>query len=144
MNEGSKAEAVRRIIAYYREFQLTLEWVAADALSCDPALAAAEFASLYMPAERVCGSSAADECGLSVEQGVFAFVLISAAALADRRRRTLWGRVRSKFAPAAGTADSRHIAMVNQASRLLADEPSRDKMAAFADLYAKQLEQYSN
>jgi hypothetical protein len=144
MDDVSKAEALHRIIAYDREFQLTLERVAADALSCDSMLAAAEFASLYMPAERVCGAKAADECGLSVEQGVYAFVLISAAALADRRQRTIWGRVRTKFAPTAGTEDSRHIAMVNQASRLLADEPSRDKMAAFANLYAKLLEQYSN
>src|SRR5438094_2739814 len=46
-----------------------------------------QFSSLYSPAEIVSGISAAEDAGLSVEQGVICFVMLSAAIEAELQKR---------------------------------------------------------
>src|SRR5262249_61343646 len=70
-------------------FQKLLREVAANALGAlhrDPLIAHTEFSSLYSPAEIVSGISAAEDAGLSVEQGVICFVMLSAAIEAELQK----------------------------------------------------------
>jgi TPR repeat protein len=71
-------------------FQKLLREVAANApgaLQSDPLIADTEFSSLYSPAEIVSGISAAEGAGLSVEQGVVCFVMLSAAIEAELQKQ---------------------------------------------------------
>jgi hypothetical protein len=70
-------------------FKKLLQEVAANApgaLHHDPLIASTEFSSLYSPAEIVSAISAAEHAGLSVEQGVICFVMLSAAIEAELQK----------------------------------------------------------
>lgn len=130
------------IVAYFTEFRQGLERVGANSLHSDPLIAAAEFASLYTPEEIISGAMAAKSVGLSVTQGVAAFVLISAAVYAERERSSSFlGRFISKRPPKPGTPGHRHVSMSNYVLDKLLEgvEPDPDFWSKFADKYAETL-----
>jgi TPR repeat protein len=108
---------LRDSIAFARAFQKLLREVAANApgaLHRDPLIASAQFSSLYSPAEIVSGISAAEAAGLSVEQGVICFVMLSAATEAELQKRSgLLERLKTKLTPRQGARANTHSVMFN-------------------------------
>jgi TPR repeat protein len=104
--EEEKPLELREDIEFARAFQKLLREVAANApgaLNRDPVIASTEFSSLYSPAEIVSGISAAEDAGLSVEQGVICFVMLYAAIEAELQKRGgLLHRLRTKLTPRQG------------------------------------------
>jgi hypothetical protein len=87
---------------------------APGALHRDPVIASTEFSSLYSQAEIVSGISAAEDAGLSVEQGVICFVMLSAALEAElQKRRGLLQRLKTKLTPRQGARAHTHAVMFN-------------------------------
>src|SRR5262249_33839461 len=90
-------------IEFAGAFQKLLREVAASApgaLHRDPLGAGTELSSLYSQAEMVSGISAAEDAGLSVEQGVICFVMLSAAIEAALQKQAgLLQRLKMKLTP---------------------------------------------
>jgi TPR repeat protein len=83
-------------------FQKLLREVAANAPG-------AEFSSLYSPAEIVSGISVAQDAGLSVEQGVICFVMLSAAIEAELQKHSgILQRLKTKLTPREGARAHTH------------------------------------
>jgi len=98
-------------------FQKLLREVAANALGAlhrDPLIAHTEFSSLYSPAEIVSGISAAEDAGLSVEQGVICFVMLSAAIEAELQKHGgILQRLKAKLTPRQGARARTHSVVFN-------------------------------
>jgi TPR repeat protein len=98
-------------------FQKLLREVATNApgaLHSDPLIASTEFSSLYSPAEIVSGISAAEDAGLSVEQGVICFVMLSAAIEAELQKHGgILQRLKTKLTPRQGARAHTHTVMFN-------------------------------
>ena len=98
-------------------FQKLLREVAANApgaLHRDPLIARTEFSSLYSPAEIVSGISAAEDAGLSVEQGVICFVMLSAAIEAELQKHGgILQRLKTKLTPRQGARAHTHSVLFN-------------------------------
>jgi len=113
--EEEKPLELREDIEFARAFQKLLREVAANApgaLNRDPVIASTEFSSLYSPAEIVSGISAAEDAGLSVEQGVICFVMLYAAMEAELQKRGgLFHRLRTKLTPRQGARAHTHSIM---------------------------------
>ena len=113
--EEEKPLELREDIEFARAFQKLLREVAANApgaLNRDPVIASTEFSSLYSPAEIVSGISAAEDAGLSVEQGVICFVMLYAAMEAELQKRGgLLHRLRTKLTPRQGARAHTHSIM---------------------------------
>jgi hypothetical protein len=104
-------------IEFAGKFQKLLREIAENApgtVHRDPFIASTEFSSLYLPAEIVSGISAAEDVGLSVEQGVICFVMLSAAIEAELRKRAgLLQRLKTKLTPRQGARAHAHSVMFN-------------------------------
>jgi TPR repeat protein len=104
-------------IEFAGAFQKLLREVAATApgaLDRDPVIANTEFSSLYSQAEIVSGISAAEDAGLSVEQGVICFVMLSAAMEAElQKRRGLLQRLKTRLTPRQEARAHTHSVMFN-------------------------------
>ena len=104
-------------IEFAGAFQKLLREVAASApgaLHRDPVSASTEFSSLYSQAEIVSGISAAEDAGLSVEQGVICFVMLSAAIEAALQKQAgLLQRLKMKLTPGQGARARTHSVMFN-------------------------------
>ena len=115
--EEEKPLELRGDIEFAGAFQKLLREVAANApgaLHRDPVIASTEFSSLYSPAEIVSGISAAEDTGLSVEQGVICFVMLSAAIEAELQKRGgLLQRLKTKLTPRQGARAHTHSVMFN-------------------------------
>ena len=113
--EQEKSLGLRGDIEFAGAFQKLLREVAANApgaLNRDPVIASTEFSSLYSLAEIVSGISAAEDAGLSVEQGVICFVMLYAAMEAELRKRGgLLHRLRTKLTPRQGARAHTHSIM---------------------------------
>jgi len=113
--EEEKPLELREDIEFARAFQKLLREVAANApgaLNRDPVIASTEFSSLYSPAEIVSGISAAEDAGLSVEQGVICFVMLYAAMEAELQKRGgLLHQLRTKLTPRQGARTHTHSIM---------------------------------
>jgi TPR repeat protein len=98
-------------------FQKLLQEVAENALGAphrDPLIASTEFSSLYSLAEIVSGISAAEDAGLSVEQGVICFVMLSAAIEAELQKHGgILHRLKTKLTPRQRTRAHTHSVMFN-------------------------------
>jgi TPR repeat protein len=98
-------------------FQKLLREVATNApgaLHSDPLIASTEFSSLYSPAEIVSGISAAEDAGLSVEQGVICFVMLSAAIEAELQKHGgILQRLKTKLTPRQGERAHTRSVMFN-------------------------------
>jgi len=98
-------------------FQKLLREVATKApgaLHSDPLIASTEFSSLYSPAEIVSGISAAEDAGLSVEQGVICFVMLSAAIEAELQKHGgILQRLKTKLTPRQGALAHTRSVMFN-------------------------------
>jgi TPR repeat protein len=112
-----ESHVLRDSIAFVEAFQKLLQEVAANApkaLHRDPLIASTQFSSLYSPAEIVSGISAAEDAGLSVEQGVICFVMLSAAIEAELQKRSgLLQRLKTKLTPRQGARANAHSVMFN-------------------------------
>jgi hypothetical protein len=108
---------LRDSIAFARAFQKLLREVAANApgaLHRDPLIASTQFSLLYSPAEIVSAISAAEAAGLSVEQGVICFVMLSAAIEAELQKRGgILQRLKTKLTPRQGARANTHSVMFN-------------------------------
>jgi TPR repeat protein len=108
---------LRDSIEFAEAFQKLLQEVAANAPGAqhrDPLIASAQFSSLYSPAEIVSAISAAEAAGLSVEQGVICFVMLSAAIEAELQKRSgLLQRLKTKLTPRQGARANAHSVMFN-------------------------------
>src|SRR5262249_31551008 len=103
--EEEKPVELRGNVEFAAAFQKLLREVVANAST----VAIAEFSSLYSPAEIVSGISAADDIGLSVEQGVICFVMLSAAIEAELHKRGgLLARLKTKLTPRQGARAHTH------------------------------------
>jgi len=104
-------------VEFAAAFQNLLRDVTANApgaLHRDPLIASMEFSSLYSPAEIISGVSAAEDAGLSVEQGVICFVMLSAAIEAELQKSGgLLQRLKAKLTPRQGARARTHSAMFN-------------------------------
>jgi hypothetical protein len=104
-------------IEFAEAFQKLLREVVANApgaMHRDPLLASTKFSSLYSPAEIISGISAAEDAGLSVEQGVICFVMLFAALEAELQKRGgLLQRLRTKLTPRQGARAHTHSVMFN-------------------------------
>src|SRR5215468_364194 len=104
-------------IEFAGAFQKLLREVAASApgaLHRDPVSASTEFSSLYSQAEIVSGISAAEDAGLSVEQGVICFVMLSAAIEAALQKHGgLLQQLKNKLTPGQGARARTHSVMFN-------------------------------
>jgi uncharacterized protein len=113
--EEEKSLELRGDIEFAGAFQKLLREVAANApgaLNRDPVIASTEFSSLYSLAEIVSGISAAEDAGLSVEQGVICFVMLYAAMEAELQKRGgLLHRLRTKLTPKQGARAHTHSIM---------------------------------
>jgi hypothetical protein len=112
----ARLEGAQKSIDYFRVFRSMLEDVAADALVplYRPGHAGLIFTAVYSPAEIVSGISAAEDAGLSVEEGVICFVMLSAACEAELQKRGgLLQRLKAKLPPRQGTRAHTHLAMFN-------------------------------
>jgi TPR repeat protein len=111
------SKILREGIEFAEVFQKLLREVAANApgaLHSDPLIASTEFSSLYSAAEIVSGISAAEDAGLSVEQGVICFVMLSAAIEAELQKRGgLLQRLKTKLTPRQGARAHTHTVMFN-------------------------------
>src|SRR5262249_30954338 len=98
-------------------FQKLLREVAASApgaLHRDPLIASTELSWLYSQAEIVSGISAAEDAGLSVEQGVICFVMLSAAIEAALQKHGgLLQGLKTKLTPRQGARAHTHSVMFN-------------------------------
>jgi Sel1 repeat len=112
-----KPLTLREGIEFAGAFQKLLREVAASApgaLHRDPVIASTEFSSLYSPAEIVSGISAAEDAGLSVEQGVICFVMLSAAIEAELQKHGgLLQRLKTKLTARQGARAHTHSMMFN-------------------------------
>src|SRR5882672_10196864 len=117
MDETSKARVFREGMEFANAFLALLREVASGApgaLHRDPLIAAVEFSSLYAGAEITSGICAAEDVGLSVQQGVACFVMLSATVDAEiQRRGGFVQRLKTKFPPRKGTRAYSHLAMFN-------------------------------
>jgi hypothetical protein len=113
--EEEKPLELRGDIEFAGAFQKLLREVAANAIGAlrrGPLIAITEFSSLYSPAEIVSGISAAENTGLSVEQGVICFVMLSAAIEAELHKRGgLLQRLKTKLTPRQGARAHTHSVM---------------------------------
>jgi TPR repeat protein len=113
--EEEKSLELRGDIEFAGAFEKLLREVAANApgaLHRDPVIASTEFSSLYSPAEIVSGISAAEDAGLSVEQGVICFVMLSAAVEAELQKRGgFLYRLRTKLTPRQAARAHTHSIM---------------------------------
>lgn len=134
-------EALKAVVRYQRDFIEILENVARNALSRDPILAGAEFASLYLPDEITSAIDAAQRAGLPANEGVACFIVWTAADRAEaQKRKGLFQRLRANFAPHPDTVEHRHLAMTNFAiNELLNGQLDQGKGARFAKLYEQKL-----
>ena len=112
-----ESKMLRKGIQFAGSFRQLLREVAANApgaLHRDPLIASTEFSSLYSPAEIVSGISAAEDAGLSVEQGVICFVMLAAAIEAELQKRGgLLQRLKTKLRPRQGARTHAHSVMFN-------------------------------
>ena len=115
--EEEKPLDLRERIEFAGAFQKLLREVAANApgaLQRDPLIASTEFSSLYSPVEVLSGISAAEEAGLSVEQGVICFVMLSAAIEAELQKRCgVLQRLKTKLRPRQRARAHTHSVMFN-------------------------------
>lgn len=110
-----------------------------NALDPNPLIAGLELASLYSPHELASAATAAQEAGLSPEEGVTYFIFLSATVAADKRRG-FFQRLRNKFPPKSGSEEHRHIVMTNYAINfLLKGHLDETKSQVFADHYMQWL-----
>jgi hypothetical protein len=112
----ARVEALRKCIEFTEAFQNVLRDVAADALV--PLLGTVHggllFTSLYSPPEITSGMSAAEDAGLSVEEGVICFVMLCAAVGAELQKRGgFLHRLKAKLPPKQGTRAHAHLAIFN-------------------------------
>jgi TPR repeat protein len=104
--EEEKPIELRGNVEFAAAFQKLLREVVDNASGT---VAIAEFSSLYSPAEIVSGISAAEDTGLSVEQGVICFVMLSAAIEAELHKRGgLLARLKTKLTPRQGARAHTH------------------------------------
>jgi TPR repeat protein len=112
----ARVEALRKCIEFTEAFQNVLRDVAADALV--PLLGTVHggllFTSLYSPPEITSGMSAAEDAGLSAEEGVICFVMLCATVEAELQKRGgFLQRLKAKLPPKQGTRAHAHLAMFN-------------------------------
>ena len=128
-------------------FRKLLRDVAANApgaLQRDSLMAGMEFSSLYSPTEIVSGICAAEDAGLSVEQGVICLVMLVAAIDAELQECAgLLQRLGAKSPPRQGTRAHTHLAMSNYVRERPSGghSPTTEAFDLFARRYKENLAQ---
>jgi hypothetical protein len=89
---GGEADALKggEFAGAFRKLLRDVAANAPGALQRDSLMAGMEFSSLYSPTEIVSGICAAEDAGLSVEQGVICLVMLVAAIVSVCRRLRLF------------------------------------------------------
>jgi Sel1 repeat len=112
----SDSKILREGAEFAGAFQKLLREVAnaPGALHSDPLIADTEFSSLYSPAEIASAISAAEDAGLSVEQGVVCFVMLSAAIEAELQKHGgILQRLNTKLTPRQRARAHTHSVVFN-------------------------------
>jgi hypothetical protein len=135
---------IQDALNYQNDFQRSLARFVREAIG-DELIPAAVRHSLYTSKEIIAGTKAGEGASLPATVAATCFAFVSAAALADRAKRTdrtkrtLWGRVKARREPKFGSPEYYHLRIFNVVTPAI-DKIGKERVSLFADMFAKELQ----